>query len=264
MAVVERQDSISATLVDKAFELEPEERGPEKPRESEPETEEKLVPSFQEKISDAASVDELIEIIQKKDSAVAKAINRAEEFLHQNMAEIVLGVLADKRAEIRNDLGNAVAMVNNTEIEIKVKELMKKEMAAYFEENRPELVQKSIGEARNLPELFFILKQFKGINGEDKRYSPEEAMEMINGAQNHLEIAINQKNLLSQDIGGIENKISGIVSEWKIPEDSGINGQVKKIFLNHAKELRLKKEAEKFNGGIFKKIGKRISSWFKR
>jgi len=150
-------------------------------------------------VRNSESIDDLIHNLEwakdfngQKGEALMRKIKAAEDFLQKNMELIVEGVLnTTEKAEagakyiegsnedLRNNLGELVSALGDSELEILTRKLMKKEMAAYFKENKMALAEAAIENAPSAASVFEVVKRFKQIKDGEKIYSRKELEDIM-------------------------------------------------------------------------------------
>lgn len=174
----------------------------------------------------------LAEIIATSEPTVAAAISDTKKYLDEYMREIQIGVLNGGNDNYRNNLGKKLESIADEKTRGEVKELLKKEMADAFEENRKEYVSGAVAEARTFETLYKVVKQFKQVNLTEEYgeyLSPLETIAEIEKARLRLTQLLSDKSWVQMVPEAQQMELDRLLAG--VPIDSGIRGKVK-ILLN--------------------------------
>lgn len=256
-------------------------QGPKDGPETLPETPEKNseLEKLKSEIIGAADINNLCDILDAAETlgpnnanieTVVQNIRDIEEFLNDHMIEIVMGVIDkgnEKAAHYRNQLGQRLKMIIEDDLAIrsKVKELLKAKMDESFRENKGNYVKGAIAESKSFDQLYGVIKQFKGVNIKEeygKKYTPDQAIEVIMFARHNFEKILNEPELLKKLDADVNKNIDEFIEN--VPQDSGIKKRVKLLLIEKFEQTQRdsnsrdsqEKPGSKFWGG-FRKYFKR-------
>ncbi|OHA58653.1 MAG: hypothetical protein A2571_02695 [Candidatus Vogelbacteria bacterium RIFOXYD1_FULL_44_32] len=210
-------------------------------------------------------------ILSESDEATAQAIGETKKYLDQHMREIQIGVLNGGNDNYRNALGQHLDQIADQRIRAEVKELLKKEMAQSFENNRKEYVTGAVAESRTFDTLYKVVGQFKQVNlgreNEEPFLSAPATIDKINQVRDNLRILLNDKKWVQMPLDSHEVELDSLVKD--IPHDSGIRGKVRIMLKQEIENARSTSSSVSSNednnkpAGFLKKTFGKLAFWRK-
>jgi hypothetical protein len=246
------------------------------------EKEDNLETGLADKINSAENIDQLCDAITEagsikgsKEDYDSKDLNGSirdiQRYMRKNIKELELAVITGKESNHKEEMGKmliAITRGGDLDIRQKAKDLLKVEMESYFEDNREELVIDAVANSHTLEDLFVVIGQFKGINGKDHNeeldsFHPSHVKDAINEVKKDLDQKL-EDGLAKSSSNTIKNEVNKMVKEKRIPEDSNIDQQVKKILFTYADQKRVDSKSDEISEGILGRWGRRIGGFFRR
>ncbi|MDD2807527.1 MAG: hypothetical protein PHW95_03355 [Patescibacteria group bacterium] len=204
---------------------------------------------------------------------VIASIREIQEFFGSHSDELMISVINHSDSYYKDSFGqklNAITRGGDLNIRTKVKDILVAELNRRFETKRADLVTKAIAEVTSLLQLFGIIEKFKAVNvalenkqlKETLRYSPEQAIKVILGAQNQLVAMFNGDKINRINSAGQSMAISAVMDQWRVPYDSGIYDKVEELLTVEMEEMNLKMAVAEMNHGAVSRFGSRLRSFF--
>lgn len=148
--------------------------------------------------------------LQRKSDEVVEKINSFRDFVEENCKSLLVSVIISRKDSLNNKLSKfRDDLPVSFGIQRKAKELIDKEVwDKYFKENKREVVESSILNVQNLPELYSFIGSFKVIQADEKRYDPEKVIVHIQKVDGAISNWAKDNDLTkSENISKLKNKL---------------------------------------------------------
>ena len=202
---------------------------------------------WQDKARSAKSLEELKEVIP--DTQDLFSISEVENFLRENIAEVVVGTMAGTHSQTRNELGRLVGKIAKTDdfnLRGLVRDLVKKELEKYFHQRESEIAPRLIAEADSFQALEKVVKQFKYLRraegekvlGGEKRGQLEA---VVGNAVEEFEAKLNFGYWQKKRMSDVGVELHQLLGDLGVPEEFGLR-QKMWVLMSEKIETRRKYE----------------------
>ncbi len=235
------------------------------------------VPSRAEQIGATTSIEQLCDILQHQDEQGADIIERikvAQEYLDQNMNDIIIGVVNGGNEGIRQDFGKVVDAIGDPLVIAHVKMLMKGQMKSYFEADKKakgkELARKALAQSQSFDELYKTINLYQNLEGINYQnevapsYKPEDVIDQINALRLEFTRRFGQ-GISQKELDIISRGIGDMVGTNQTVADVGLASKVAELLMSEVKQQRLEiKATELAQPSTVSRWGSKLMSLFGR
>ena len=203
---------------------------------------------------------------------VDQQIGEFERFLTENLDPLLMSVITGRK-DNRNDLllEKIINIPRGLGIRQKVRDLMAERWNQRFQDNKKELMEKSVASVTSLDELYKIIRQFRSIhhNGRDYLRENGDLEAVIRNIEKAKENLHRQtKDWPEVDINRINQATESVLRAAEIPTESGISNKAHQLICKSVseaiKERKLGSYSDELNQPLFKRWAGKAKRFFSR